>query len=228
MSKIKFFALILSFISIGALAQVKSDWAGLDKYAEANVTAPRNANAVFIGNSITEGWGKRSPEFFSDNGYICRGSSGQVSSQMLLRFRNDVINLSPKCVVILAGTNDIAQNKGYISLENIFGNIVSMCELAKANKIKPVICSVLPVFDYPWRKGLEPAEKIIKLNGMLEEYCKKEKIAYVDFHKEMKDERNGLPEVYSKDGVHPTVDGFKKMEEILQPYISKTIKNANK
>ncbi len=139
-------------------AQVKQDWAGLGKYAEMNRTAPKHADAIFMGNSITEGWAKKSPGFFTENGYLCRGASGQVTSQMLLIFRQDVINLSPKCVVILAGTNDIAQNKGYISLENIFGNIVSMCELAKSNDIEVIICSILPVLDYPWRKGLEPAE----------------------------------------------------------------------
>lgn len=225
MKRIKFlFTCLFIILSTYCFAQNKQDWAGLGKYAEINKTAPKHANAVFMGNSITEGWAKKSPEFFNKNGYICRGASGQVTSQMLLRFRQDVINLSPKCVVILAGTNDIAQNKGYISLENIFGNIVSMCELAKTNGIKVIICSILPVYDYPWRQGLKPAEKIITLNKMLKNYCKNNDIIFADFHSKMKDKVNGLPLEYAKDGVHPTIEGYKVMEKILQPYIEKTLK----
>lgn len=225
MERIKLFFICLTvMLSTCSFAQDKQDWAGLGKYAEMNETAPKHADAVFMGDSITEGWAKKSPDFFSENDYLCRGASGQVTSQMLLRFRQDVIELSPECVVILAGTNDIAMNKGYISLENIFGNIVSMSELAKVNGIKVIICSILPVFDYPWRKGLEPANKIIELNKMLKKYCKCNDIAFIDFHSKMKDKNNGLPPEYSKDGVHPTIEGYRTMENILKPYIENTLK----
>lgn len=150
--------------------------------------------------------------YFQNNRYIGRGIGGQTTAQMLVRFRADVINLQPKAVVILAGTNDIAQNNGYISPENILGNIISMAELAKANNIDVVLCSILPAYEYSWRKGLEPAGKIIALNKMIKEYADKNNLTYVDYHSAMKDERNGLPEKYSKDGVHPTMDGYVIME----------------
>lgn len=126
-----------------------------------------------------------------------------------------------KAVVILAGTNDIAQNNGYISPENILGNIISMVELAKANKIDVVLCSVLPAYEYGWRKELEPAGKIIELNKMIKAYADQNKLTYVDYHSALKDERNGLPEKYSKDGVHPTMDGYKVMESIISEALGK-------
>ena len=140
------------------------DFANYARYEKDNVKVKSQntvPNAVFMGDSITEGWVNNDPKFFTDNNFVGRGISGQTTSQMLLRFREDVINLQPKKVVILAGTNDIAENNGPISLNKIFGNIVSMVELAKANKIKVVICSVLPAYDFPSRKGIEPANKVI-------------------------------------------------------------------
>jgi lysophospholipase L1-like esterase len=124
-------------------------------------------------------------------------------------------------VVILAGTNDIAQNNGIISHKHILDNIISMCELAKIHKIKPVICSVLPAYRFGWRKELEPANEIVRLNAMLREYAQKNGIAYVDYHSEMKDERNGLPENLAKDGVHPTAEGYELMESIVMKVIGK-------
>ena len=134
---------------------------------------------------------------------------------MLVRFRNDVIAHSPKYVLILAGTNDIAKNNGDITLENILGNIISMCDLAKANKIKPVICSVLPADRYGWRPGIQPAEDIVKLNKMLKEYADSEKIMYIDYHSVLKNDKNGLPEEYAADGVHPSPACFEIMESIV-------------
>lgn len=194
------------------------DYANYAKYEKENTivksqnTAP---NAVFMGDSITEGWFNNDPKFFTDNNFVGRGISGQTTSQMLLRFREDVINLKPKKVVILAGTNDIAQNNGPISLDKIFGNIISMAELAKANKIKVVICSVLPAYDYPWRKGLEPANKVIALNELLKDYSIKNHISYVDYHTPLKDKDNGLPIELALDGIHPNKIGYEKMEKIL-------------
>jgi lysophospholipase L1-like esterase len=138
---------------------------------------------------------------------------------MLVRFRRDVLDLEPKYVVILAGTNDIALNNGLITLENILGNIQSMCELAKAHKIKPILCSVLPADRYRWRKELKPAEDIVKLNEMIKAYAKSEKIPYVDYHSVLKDENNALPARHAADGVHPNIDCYKIMEEIILKYL---------
>jgi lysophospholipase L1-like esterase len=178
-----------------------------------------------MGNSITEYWKFWDREFFAQNkSFVNRGISGQTTPQMLVRFRNDVINLNPSIVVILAGTNDIAGNTGPTTLENIFGNIVSMAELAKANNIKVILCSVLPVYEYPWSPGLEPAGKIMKLNTMLLTYAQKNKLEYVDFHTPMADERNGLKADYSSDGVHPNLKGYKIMDALVEKAITKASK----
>lgn len=203
--------------------QKRNDWANFSKYEEANKTTQKNG-VVFIGNSITEGWAARHPDFFVNNNYIGRGISGQVSSQMLVRFRQDVINLKPKAVVILAGTNDIAQNNGYISLPNVMQNIISMCELAKAHKIKVILCSVLPAYEFGWRKELKPADEIIDLNKLIKSYAIANQIIYVDFHTALRDERNGLPEKYAADGVHPTIEAYLIMEKLVSSAIAKTIK----
>lgn len=205
----------------GSLFGQQNDWANFGRYEEANKSVQKPSRVVFMGNSITEGWRKADSLFFINNGFIGRGISGQTTSQMLVRFRPDVIELKPKAVVILAGTNDIAQNTGYISLENILKNIISMAELAQANGIEVVLCSVLPAYEYDWRKGLEPAEKIVALNKMIKEYADGHHIVYVDYHSRLKDERNGLPEKYSGDGVHPTPEGFKIMEEMIMEVLAK-------
>lgn len=195
------------------------DWAQFYRYAAANAEVKDCPRAVFIGDSITDSWLSNDGKFFSDNNFAGRGISGQTTSHMLVRFRRDVIDLSPKYVVILAGTNDIAKNNGDIALENILGNIISMCELAEAHKIKPIICSVLPASGFGWRPELQPAEDILKLNNMLKEYAKSARIEYVDYHSAMKDEQNGLPESYAYDGVHPTLEGYRIMEEIILQYL---------
>ena len=191
------------------------DWAKFSRYENANAEVTTTPKAVFMGDSITDGWAAQDQDFFTSNNFLGRGISGQTTSHMLVRFRRDVIDHNPKYVVILAGTNDIAKNNGEISLENIVGNIVSMCELAKANKIKPVICSVLPADRYGWRPGMTPAQDIVKLNEMLKEYAASARIKYVDYHSVLKDENNGLPAKHAKDGVHPNLDCYKIMEEII-------------
>lgn len=210
-----------------SIAQQKNDWANFSKYEEANKIAPRGA-VVFMGNSITEGWVNTSPDFFKNNNYIGRGISGQVSSQMLVRFRRDVIDLKPRAVVILSGTNDIAQNNGFITLENTLGNIISMVELAKANNIKVILCSVLPAFEFGWRKELKPADDVVALNRMIKKYADANKIPYLDYHTAMKDERNGLPEKYAKDGIHPTPEGYDLMEKLVKAEINKLLKIKSK
>ena len=177
-----------------------------------------------MGNSITEGWRNAFPNYFSDNGYINRGISGQTSPQMLVRFRADVVNLKPAAVVILAGTNDIAGNTGPSTLEMIADNIFSMAEIAKSNGIKVILCSVLPVYDYPWKRGLEPAEKIVTLNQMIKEYAKRNKCFYLDYHSAMKDERNGMKADLAKDGVHPNEAGYQIMMTLCSAAIKKVVK----
>lgn len=211
-------------LAIVALSQTqKNDWANFGRYEAENKTAPKGA-VVFMGNSITRNWVEYRPEFFKENNYIGRGIGGQTSAQMLVRFRRDVIDLKPATVVILAGTNDIAQNNGYISLENVLGNIMSMVELAKANNIQVVLCSVLPAAEFGWRKELKPANDILQLNQMIKYYADQNKIPYVDYHTALKDENNGLPKKYAGDGVHPNVDAYKIMEELVQKSLGKKTK----
>jgi acetyl esterase/lipase/lysophospholipase L1-like esterase len=203
------------------------DWPNIARYAEDNEKLKSVADknrVVFMGNSITEGWKNADPDFFSKNPYVDRGISGQTTPQMLVRFREDVIALKPAVVVILAGINDIAQNTGYIKLEDTYGNIISMAELARANNIKVVISSVLPAYDFPWRPGMQPADKVIKLNEMLKAYAAKNQMGYVDYHTPMKDERNGLPASLAKDGIHPTLEGYKIMESLVQKGIADALK----
>lgn len=213
---------LLMATSVSAQTE-KGDWAQFGRYADANKRVTTPAKVVFMGNSITDGWWPKDSTFFIDNNFLDRGISGQTTSEMLVRFRQDVINLKPKAVVILAGINDIAHNNGVISLENVFSNIVSMAELARYNKITPIICSVLPAYDFPWRRGMNPAPKVIELNKMLKAYADKEGLTYVDYHSAMKDERDGLPKNLASDEVHPTLEGYKIMEKIVLEAIHKTI-----
>ena len=170
---IVFVCLVFVGLSLDVIAQ---DWANLKRFQEENLSlsapAAGESRVVLMGNSITEGWPKFYPEFFENSSYIARGISGQTTPQMLLRFRQDVIDLKPDVVVILAGTNDIAGNTGPMTLDEIQGYIVSMCELALANEINIVLSSVLPAFEYPWKKDIQPAEQIVELNKMLQEYAK--------------------------------------------------------
>lgn len=217
----KWFVLAMCLLASFSLFSQQNDWAQFGRYAEANKTVKTPTRVVFMGNSITDGWWGADSLFFKNNRFIGRGIGGQTTAQMLVRFRADVINLQPKAVVILAGTNDIAQNNGYIAPENILGNIISMAELAKANNIDVVLCSILPAYEYGWRKGLEPADKIIALNQMIKAYADKNNLTYVDYHSALKDERNGLPEKYSNDGVHPTMEGYKIMEDMILKALEK-------
>ena len=214
----KKFLIILAatMLLIPSMSFAQDDCANFNRYAKDNAAVTVQPKAVFMGDSITDGWPWNDSEFFTENNFVGRGISGQTTSHMLVRFRKDVIDLHPKYVVILAGTNDIAKNNGFIELDDVFGNIVSMCEIAKANKIKPVICSVLPVSKYPWRPEVtDCADQIIRLNAMLEEYAKENKCIYVDYHSPMKDEINGLPKNLANDGVHPTKEGYEMMEAIV-------------
>jgi lysophospholipase L1-like esterase len=203
------------------------DWANLNYYRKANAILENPADnedrIVFMGNSITEFWKNVHPDFFVGKPYVNRGIGGQTTSQMLLRFRADVVNLHPKVVVFLGGTNDIAGNTGNVTLDVIEDNIFSMVELAKTNDIGVVLCSVLPVFDYPWSPGKEPAEKIIELNKALRFCAETHDVTFVDFHSPMKDNRNGLRIALGEDGVHPNVAGYLIMEPLVEEGIAKEL-----
>ena len=212
----RYLLLILTCILLFQQAHAQDDWANIGRYAQANSEMTVRPKAVFMGDSITQCWYDSDPSFFNDNNFACRGISGQTTSHMLVRMRKDVVDLHPKYVVILAGTNDIAKNNGFIEVDDIYGNIVSMCEIAKANKVKPVICSVLPVKQYKWRPEVtDCAERIIRLNAMLEDYAKASRCIYVDYHSVMKDDENGLPQKWSYDGVHLNGDGYDVIEKII-------------
>lgn len=205
------------------------DWANFDRYKKKNeiLASPSKEEhrVVFMGNSITEGWSQHHPEFFKNKSYINRGIGGQTTPQMLLRFRADVINLKPKVVVILAGTNDIAGNTGPMTLDQILDNIMSMCELAKANNIKVVLSSVLPAEDYSWKPGLNPDKKIPALNKMIKAYCDKTGIIYLDYFSSMANSKNGLIESLTYDGVHPDKNGYLVMEPMVEKAIKKALEN---
>ncbi len=206
------------------------DFANITRFDKANLelklhTKPDN-RVVFMGNSITEGWVQIRPEFFKDRDYINRGIGGQTTPQMLLRFRQDVIDVNPKAVVILAGTNDIAGNTGYTSLETIIGNIKSMAEIANANDIKVIISSVLPAIEYLWKPGLDPASKIITINKAIKAYAEEKNFIYLDYYSAMVDDKGGLkvPDyTAANDLVHPNKAGYLVMEKLAQKAIDKAL-----
>ncbi|MES2574499.1 MAG: SGNH/GDSL hydrolase family protein [Bacteroidota bacterium] len=203
------------------------DWPYLKKYQKENkllsVLKTEEKRIVFMGDSITEFWSELSPEFFTGKPYINRGISGQTTPQMLIRFRADVINLKPSIVIILAGANDIAGNTGPSTLKMITNNIFSMVELAKSNQIKIILCSVLPAYDFPWKTGSYPAEKITTLNTLIKKYADDNKILYLDYYSVMVDEQKGLKTIYTDDGVHPNKSGYKAMEPHVGKAISKVL-----
>jgi lysophospholipase L1-like esterase len=227
-----FYFLIMCAFFFSSFNVNAQDWADLKRYQSENdslpILKPNENRVVFMGNSITQGWKEKHPVFFKINPYIDRGISGQTTPQMLIRFRQDVIALHPKVVVILAGTNDIAGNTGPSTLEMIMDNLASMAELAQANKIKVILCSVLPAFDYPWKKGMEPNIKIPKLNELIKSYCSKNDIYYLDYFKEMNDGNNGMISALTTDGVHCTLEGYAKMESMVVPAIEKVLKMKSK
>ncbi|MBA4743857.1 MAG: acylhydrolase [Muricauda sp.] len=222
--------MMLSFLGLMGTSKINAqDWPNLEKYKNANaeLTAPADGEnrVVFMGNSITEMWKDAHPEFFKDHPFVNRGIGGQTTPQMLLRFRQDVIDLNPKVVVILAGTNDIAGNTGPMTLKQIHDNILSMVELAKANGIKPIVCSVLPAYDYPWRPGLNPNVKIPKLNALLKDMTKAQNVMYLDYFSEMVDDRNGMQSKLTTDEVHVTKAGYDIMETMVKEAIDKALKS---
>jgi lysophospholipase L1-like esterase len=212
--------------------RLRTDWAYLERYrAENAALGPPRAGenrVVFMGNSITDGWAKYFPTMFPNKPYIGRGIGGQTTPQMLVRFRQDVIALKPAVVVILAGTNDIAGNTGPSTLEMIEDNLASMSELAQANGIRVVLSSVLPVYDYPWKPGLEPAPKIVALNAWMEQYAAAHNAVYLDYHSAMADERQGMKADLATDGVHPNEAGYRIMAPLAERAIAEALKRKGR
>ena len=209
------------------------DWPNLSRYREANASvalaSAEGLRVVFMGDSITDMWVlPRFGEFFPGKPYIGRGISGQTTPQMLIRFRPDVLALQPKVVVILAGTNDIAGNTGPMTLEEIEGNLVSMSQLARANGIRVVLSSVLPVYDgghTPDGKPLvmtdrRPPEKILTLNSWIKNYAAQNHDIYLDYFSAMADDNGFLKRDLSEDGLHPNKSGYAVMAPLAEKAIA--------
>jgi lysophospholipase L1-like esterase len=208
--------------------QLLSDFGDLEHFHAADMKlgppAPHEDRVVFMGDSITAGW--HLDQSFPGKPYINRGIGGQTTPQMLLRFRQDVIELHPRVVVILGGTNDVAQNTGPMSPEQIEGDIVSMAELARANGIVPVICSIPPAAAFWWHHGMEPAPIIAAINEWLKNYAAQHHYVYVDYYDAMKDAQGGLPPNLSGDGVHPGPAGHAVMGPLVQAGIEEAMKSS--
>jgi lysophospholipase L1-like esterase len=207
-----------------------NDFGQLARYRQANTELgapkPGDRRVVFFGDSITDGW--HLDQYFPGKGYINRGISGQTTSQMLLRFHQDVISLQPAVVVILAGTNDIAGNTGPISLPDIEANFTSIAELAKASGVKMIVSSVTPVHDYtPQAQNFfaqrDPA-KILALNAWLKDYCERNRLIYLDYFSAMVDDRGLLRENLATDGLHPVDAGYKIMSSLAEDAIERALK----
>ena len=220
MKKILLILLLMQQSITHSQDNLNGDWANLNKYKTENQSiAPTSNNIVFMGDSITEFWKTNDPTFFSENPFIDRGISGQTTSEMLHRFQQDVIDLKPSTVVILAGINDIAENSGPITLNEILENIKAMVALANENHVKVILCSVLPANKFNWKPNIKPEDKVIELNQLIENYAIQNKILYVDYYSKMVDDEKGLQLQYGEDGVHPNLEGYKVMEGILLPYL---------
>lgn len=223
-------AVVPSAQQIAAMQAKLADWPQLGRYRAANAAlapvAAGEQRVVFYGDSITDGWGRKpgtESTFFPGKPYVNRGISGQTTPQMVVRFRQDVINLHPVAVVILAGTNDIAGNTGPMTPEMTEDNFRSMADLAKANGIKVILASITPAFDYPWKRGMEPAPKIRVLNEWLKSYCERHGYTYLDYYTSLTDADGGMKPGTSSDGVHPTAKGYAIMEPLAQAAIDKTL-----
>jgi lysophospholipase L1-like esterase len=225
--------LIMSLFISSASAQNKitdgwEEWTNFKKYAGQNSLVPEKQKGeyrvVFLGNSIFEGWLNSRPEFFKDKPYYDRGISGQTTPQMLLRFQDDVVDLHPDVLLLKAGINDIAENTGPYNQEKTLNNIKSIAQLARANKIKIVLCSVLPANRFNWRPSLDPADKVIALNAAIKKFAEEQGFYYLDLYSAVVDDNKGMKAIYANDGVHPTVEGYK----VLEPLVEEAIKRVKK
>ena len=211
--------LILILIAMWFSGYAQKDWFGFNRYKADNdsiIACGKFPDVVFMGNSITDNWAYFHPEFFSENNFCGRGIGGQTSAQMLVRFTADVIDLHPKAVVIMAGTNDVAHNDYWVTPEKVVDNIIAMCDLARAHGIVPIISSIPPCSKFPWREEIEnPGQTIVEINDNLRAYAEAHDIVYVDYHSALADEHLGLPSSLSEDGCHPNPGTYLVMEEMV-------------
>ena len=200
-------------------------FSNIGQYHQSNTTLKsKYTKVVFIGNSITEGWVNNMPHFFASNNYVGRGISGQTSSQLLLRFRKDVIELKPLLVVINVGTNDVAENTGEYNEAFTLGNVASMAQIAEANNIKVILSSVLPATEFNWRPTVKNvSEKIVSLNQGIKKLAELYKLPYLDYHSALKNNNNGLDFSMANDGVHPTLACYEIMADMAQNIIQQTL-----
>ena len=212
---------------IKRLQSLLGDYAQLGRYRAANASLPAGdpGRVVFYGDSITDAWGNgaNAKTFFPGKPYIDRGISGQTTPQMLVRFQQDVVALKPAAVVILAGTNDIAGNTGIETPEMIQNNIKSMANIADANGIKFILSSTLPVDDYAWRRGLQPADKVRALNAWMKDFCAAHHYTYLDYYTALATPAGAMKPGTSKDGVHPTAEGYAIMTPLAQAAIDQAL-----
>lgn len=205
----------------------QEDWFGFNRYKADNERIIYNGEfpeVVFMGNSITEYWALYHPEFFTEHHYCGRGIGGQTSTQMLVRFTADVINLHPKAVVIMAGTNDVAHNIYWVEPAKVVDNVIAMCQLARANGIVPIISSIPPCDFFMWNPAIQgAAQTIVEINKHLRDYAKAKDIVYVDYHSALADEHNAFPKKLSDDGCHPNPDTYFIMEDLVLKAISKAL-----
>lgn len=210
-------------------AQLLVDFGDLERFKHADaalpVPRPQDQRVVFMGDSITQDWSLE--KSFPGKPYINRGISGQTSPQMLVRFRQDAIDLKPKVVLILAGTNDIMENTGPMTTEESGAMIASMADLATANNIQVVLCSVLPSSEFAWSPDLKPAPKIVELNAWIKNYAAEKGYVYVDYYSALTDEHGGLPLRLSEDGVHPIAAGFAIMAPLAQAGIQEALRRSH-
>ena len=220
--------IILIFLATMSFFGYSQDWFGFNRYQADNeriITSGDWPEVVFIGNSITDNWAYFHPDFFNSNNFCGRGISGQTSSQMLVRFTDDVIALHPKAVVIMAGTNDVAHNEYWVSPEQVVDNIIAMCNIAQSNGIVPIISSIPPCSEFPWRKEINnPGQTIVDINKSLKAFADANGIVYVDYHSALTDEKLGLPKTLSNDGCHPLPDTYFTMEEMVLEAIRNALK----
>ena len=220
------FIIILLTMSFSGYSQ--KDWFRFKDYKTDNERIIVNKEypyVVFMGNSITENWAYFHPEFFTSNNYLGRGIGGQTSAHMLVRFKTDVIDLHPKAVVIMAGTNDVAHNDLWVSPEQVVNNVISMCELAQAHGIIPIISSITPCTSFVWRTEIKDAgQTIVDINKNLRAYAEANGFVYVDYHSALADENMGFPLSLSEDGCHPDPDTYYTMEEMVKAAVREALK----
>jgi len=213
--------------------KILQDWSNLGRYRGENSQLPmpgeNEKRVVFMGDSITDAWGRSRGVFFPGKPYLNRGISGQTTPQMLVRFRPDVIALKPKAVLILGGTNDLAGNTGPESIEEIEGNLASMAELAKCNGVRVILASVMPVCDYiKPQTAKRPPQDIVTLNAWIREYCTSNHLIYLDYYSALIDDRKMFRKELTYDGLHPNDAGYAVMSPLAAQAIEAALLDENR